>query len=215
MEAVMDLGLFRAAAVVIGYGFGIMQTSYIFGKLFRNTDIRDHGSGNPGTANTIRTFGFGIGAGVFALDVLKAVAAFLLCMYLFGGMFFGGENGLLPGMYAGTGVVLGHNFPFYMGFKGGKGIASSIGVMVCTDWRIVLIQIALGLSCVFATRMISIASLALTLAFPPLLFVFGFGTEVVLVSAFLTALAWVMHRGNIQRILTGSERKLSFGKGRV
>ena len=214
MEIILESGMYRVLAIAIGYIFGNIQTSYIFGKLFKNTDIRDHGSGNPGTANTIRTFGFNVGAVVFVVDVLKAVAAFLLCMYFFGGSFFGGYNGLLPGMYAGAGVVLGHNFPFFMGFKGGKGIASSIGIMLCTDWRIVIILTALGFTCLFATKMISIASLAMTLAFPALLLVFGFGAEVVLVSVFLTAMAWIMHRGNIKRILSGSERKLSLGKNR-
>ncbi|MCL2853550.1 MAG: glycerol-3-phosphate 1-O-acyltransferase PlsY [Defluviitaleaceae bacterium] len=214
MEFVLESGMFRILAVVIGYFLGNIQTSYLFGKLFKNTDIRKHGSGNPGTANTIRTFGLSVGAIVFIVDVLKAVTAFLLCMYLFGGSFFDGYNGLLPGMYAGVGVVLGHNFPFFMRFRGGKGIASSIGVMLCTDWRIVVIQTALGLSCLFTTRMISIVSLALTLVFPVLMLVFRFDIEAVLISVFLTALAWIMHRGNIKRILTGSERKLSFGKSR-
>ena len=212
MEVVLESGMFRVVAVAAGYLFGNLQTSYLFGKLFKNTDIREYGSGNSGTANTIRTFGFKMGVCVFAVDVLKAVAAFLVCMYFMGGSFFGGENGLLPGMYAGAGVVLGHNFPFFMGFKGGKGIASSMGVMLCTDWRIVVIQAILGFACLFATRMTSVVSLALTLAFPGLLLLFGFDTETVLVSAFMTVLAWAMLRGNIKRILSGSERKLSFNK---
>ena len=212
MEVFFESGMFRLIAIIIGYALGNIQTSYLFGKYFKNTDIREHGSGNAGTTNTIRIFGFSVGVVVFLVDVLKAVVAFLLCMYLFGGSYFGGQNGILPGMYAGVGVVLGHNFPIFMGFKGGKGIASTIGVMLCTDWRIIIIQATLALVCVATTRMISVLSLAITLTFPILLFIFGYDTEVVLISAFMGALAWFMHRGNIQRILAGNERKISFGK---
>ena len=212
MEFIFESGTFRLIAIIIGYALGNIQTSYLFGKFFKNVDIREHGSGNAGTTNTIRIFGFSVGVAVFIVDVLKAVVAFLLCMYLFGGSYFGGANGILPGMYAGVGVVLGHNFPVFMGFKGGKGIASTIGVMLCTNWLIVLIQTTLGLACVAATRMISVASLVITLTFPILLYVLGYDTETVLISAFMGVLAWFMHRGNIQRILAGNERKISFGK---
>ena len=212
MEFIFESGMFRLVAIIIGYVLGNIQTSYLFGKYFKNTDIREHGSGNAGTTNTIRIFGFSVGVIVFLVDVLKAVTAFLLCMYLLGGSYFGGTNGILPGMYAGIGVILGHNFPVFMGFKGGKGIASTIGVMLCTNWLIVIIQVVLGLACVFLTRMISVASLVITLTFPILLFAFGYDTEVVLISAFMGILAWFMHRSNIQRILAGGERKISFGK---
>ncbi|MCL2673840.1 MAG: glycerol-3-phosphate 1-O-acyltransferase PlsY [Defluviitaleaceae bacterium] len=212
MEFIFESGMFRLVAIIIGYVLGNIQTSYLFGKYFKNTDIREHGSGNAGTTNTIRIFGFSVGVIVFLVDVLKAVTAFLLCMYLLGGSYFGGTNGILPGMYAGIGVILGHNFPVFMGFKGGKGIASTIGVMLCTNWLIVIIQVVLGLACVFLTRMISVASLVITLTFPILLFAFGYDTEVVLISAFMGILAWFMHRSNIQRILAGDERKISFGK---
>jgi len=215
MEVLVGSGIFRIVALVIGYLLGNVQSAYLFGKLFRSTDIREHGSGNSGTSNTIRTFGFSVGVLVFVVDVLKAVAAFMLCMYFFGGSYFGGENGILPGMYAGLGVVLGHNFPFFMGFKGGKGVASSIGVMLCFGWSVIVIQAAVGLSLLFATRMISVASLALVFAFPILLQVFGLGAEAVLVSAFMTVLAWYMHRGNIRRIAEGSERKLSLRKSKA
>ncbi|MCL2617798.1 MAG: glycerol-3-phosphate acyltransferase [Defluviitaleaceae bacterium] len=209
MEFLMESGMFRVAALLIGYILGNVQTSYLFGRMFRGTDIRDHGSGNAGTSNTIRTFGAGVGALVFAVDVLKAVAAFALCMYIFGGV-----HGLIPGVYAGAGVVLGHNFPAIMGFRGGKGIASTIGVMICVvDWQMALILVVLGLALLFGTKMVSVASLALTLAFPVLLLTFGYAAEVVAVSALLTVLAWVLHRGNIRRILAGDERKLSLGKG--
>jgi len=212
MEFILASGAFRLLAIIIGYALGNIQTSYLFGKYFKNTDIREHGSGNAGTTNTIRIFGFSVGVVVFIVDALKAVVAFLLCMYLFGGSYFGGLNGILPGMYAGVGVVLGHNFPVFMGFKGGKGIASSIGVMLCTNWRIIIIQAALALICVATTRMISVLSLAITLTFPILLYIFGYDIETVLISVFMGVLAWFMHRGNIQRILAGNERKISFGK---
>ena len=117
--------MMRLAALAIGYIFGIFQTGFIYGKL-QGVDIRQHGSGNTGATNTLRTFGWKGGVITFAGDCLKAVFAILLVKAVFGD-YFDGDVKVLE-LYAGMGAVLGHNFPFYLKFKGGKGIACTAGV---------------------------------------------------------------------------------------
>jgi glycerol-3-phosphate acyltransferase PlsY len=205
--------MYRLFCVLIGYGIGCIQTAFIVGKLMGNLDIREHGSGNAGSTNVIRVLGWQAGALVFAGDVLKALAAYVLCALLFagGGNFLNGANGLLPGLYAGVGVVLGHNFPFFLKFKGGKGIASSCGVILCTDWRVGLVDYVCALSAIFFTKYVSLASLIVTGLFPILLFLFGYPPEAWLLEVAMAGLAYFQHRGNILRLLKGTERKFSIG----
>ena len=115
----------RIICLIVGYAFGLIETGYIYGR-FKNTDIRQHGSGNAGTTNALRTFGTKGGAITFIGDLLKAVLACCLVWVVF--HFMGIEPVKMYMMYTGIGVILGHDFPFYLGFKGGKGIASSAGV---------------------------------------------------------------------------------------
>ena len=119
--------MIRLICVAIGYVFGLFQTSYIYGKM-HGIDIRTQGSGNAGTTNALRVLGKKAGAITFLGDALKCVAAVLLVQALFGASH--GDIRPLLAIYAGAGVVLGHNFPFYLGFKGGKGIAASAGMML-------------------------------------------------------------------------------------
>jgi len=111
----------RLICVVIGYLFGLFQTGYFYGKL-KHIDIRQHGSGNAGTTNALRTLGWTAGAITFLGDCLKCVAAVAVVYWLYGSTH---DNISLLAMYAGMGAVLGHNFPFYLKFKGGKGIAAT------------------------------------------------------------------------------------------
>jgi glycerol-3-phosphate acyltransferase PlsY len=187
------------------------------GKFIGNLDIREHGSGNAGTTNVTRVMGWRAGVFVFAVDILKAVLAYALCSLIFGGRFAPGGAGLvsgesiLPGLYAGAGVILGHNFPFYMKFKGGKGIASSVGVILCVDWRISLIDYACALFGALITKYVSLASLIVTGLFPILLFLFGYQLEVCLIELAMAGLAYFQHRDNIKRLAAGTERKFSIG----
>ena len=207
--------MFRLASLLIGYAFGCIQSAYIMGKLTRGIDIREHGSKNSGFTNANRVMGFKVGIWIFIADILKAVLSFVLAAWLFDGytMFFSGcLNGLLPGVWAGLGVVLGHNFPVFMKFRGGKGIACSIGVLLMLDWRAALIIYLIAALIVLATRYISLASLVITLLMPVAMIILSQAWEVVAVTAVLWGLAWFMHRGNIQRLLAGTERKFSFKK---
>ena len=122
----------RVISLLIGYVFGLLQSGYLYGKFVKNTDIRQHGSGNAGSTNILRVFGVKSALIVFLGDFFKAVVAMFIARKLFGGT----GNGDLYAMYAGLGVTLGHDFPFYMNFKGGKGIASMAGILTAMDLRI-------------------------------------------------------------------------------
>jgi glycerol-3-phosphate acyltransferase PlsY len=200
---------------LIGYAFGMLQTSYIVGKI-SGIDIREHGSKNAGFTNTNRVLGIKKGAVVFIVDVLKAVAAFVVATLLAqsvgiyaGGTFFYSTN-VLPGLYAGFGAILGHCFPFYLKFKGGKGVACTLGVIIMLDWRVMAISFAVGLIIVLITRYISLASLSITLLVPVLMLAFAYGYEAVGLTAAMGALIWFLHRGNIEKLLSGAENKFSF-----
>jgi len=201
--------MIRILCLIIGYFIGCIQTAYITGKVMANIDIRSIGSGNAGTTNILREFGLKIGLLVFAADMLKAVLAFVLCRQLFA---FTGTDQLLLGFYAGAGVILGHNFPVFLNFKGGKGIASSLGVIFCVDWRAALIIYAVGVTVIAISRFISLGSIVMLSLFPIFTLIWGKGTESIILAFFLAALAIFQHRSNIKRLLSGTERKLSFKK---
>ena len=207
--------LIRLICLLIGYVFGCIQTAYIVGKVTKNIDVREHGSGNAGTSNVIRVIGRKAGIIVFVCDVLKAIAAFVLCAILFngGGSFFANGLPIVPGLYAGLGVVIGHNFPFFLKFKGGKGIASSLGVMLALDLQAALIVYAVGFVIILLTRYMSLASLTMSLLFPILILIFfNHQLETFFVTFFMAVMAFYLHRGNIQRLVSGTERKLELRK---
>ena len=205
----MGIGV-KIICLFIGYAFGCIQTAYITGRVARDIDIREHGSGNAGMTNVLRTIGRRAGIIVFFCDVLKAVLAFVIASLIFngGGSFFAESLPLQPGLYAGLGVVLGHNFPFFLRFKGGKGIAATLGVMLALDWRAAVIVYVVAAILIAITKYISLGSITMVLLFPALLLVFGHHIETLVIMLILAAMAIFLHRGNVQRLLAGTERKL-------
>ena len=201
--------MIRIPCLIIGYLLGCIQTAYLTGKIMSNIDIRKFGSGNAGTTNVIRQLGLKAGIFVFIIDILKAVLAFVICSRLFA---FTGASQLSLGLYAGLGAILGHNFPIFLQFKGGKGIACSLGIMFCVDWRAALIIYAVGAAVVAASRFISLGSIIMLALFPILTLLWGKGAESVILTFLLAALALYQHRGNIKRLLNGTERKFSVTK---
>ena len=209
----------RLICVLIGYACGLFQTGYIYGKI-HHIDIRKHGSGNAGTTNALRTLGWKAGAITFLGDFLKCVVAVLVVYMLFGkthqSMFE------LLAMYTGMGAVLGHNFPFYLKFKGGKGIATTAGLLITVNPKVALIAMATFILVVAITRYVSLGSIILVVIFAiGMIFQGEFsgttlvGTELYELyglSIFLAAMAIYRHRANIKRLLNGTENKLSFGK---
>ena len=138
----------RLISILIGYVFGLFQTSYIIGKMHK-TDIREHGSGNAGTTNALRTFGKKAGAMTLLGDCLKCVLAIVVVRLIFAGR----ETEMMPLLciYAAAGCILGHNFPITLGFRGGKGIAASVGFLIAFDWRMFVICAVVFFALFFTT----------------------------------------------------------------
>ena len=209
----------RIVCLLIGYVCGLFQTSYIIGRLHK-TDIREHGSGNAGTTNALRTFGKKAGALTLLGDLLKCVAAIVLVRLIFGDTC--GDILPLLAVYAAAGCILGHNFPIYLGFRGGKGVAASVGFVLAFDWRIFVICAVVFFGLFFLTHYVSLCSLSAYLTALVAMIVLGqMGaypmdsahiTEMYLVMAALTALAFFRHRANIGRLLKGTESKIYLGK---
>lgn len=206
--------LARVLCLLIGYGLGSISTSYLYGKA-KGIDVREHGSGNAGTTNTLRVMGRKAGAIVLAGDMLKTFFAILLTWLIFH-WFFPDMDYLLR-IYTGAGVILGHDYPFYMKFKGGKGIACSGAMILSFYWGIIPASVVIFFGIFFLTHYVSLASIFLYLGFMAQLLIFGQSgllgmtqpalIEMYVVAAMLTALALFQHRENIKRLIKGEERK--------
>ena len=205
----------RLLSLLIGYCFGLFQTSYFYGKL-HGVDIRTMGSGNAGTTNALRSLGPKAGLITLAGDVCKCVAAVLVMWLLIGRQ----HPEILPllKVYTAFGVIIGHDFPFYMHFRGGKGIAATGGMILSFgDWRLIALSIGLFIIIFFTTHYVSLASLCLTASFFLGMLVLtlrggfdmsrGARIEMMVLLAVITVMAFVQHRGNIDRLLHGCERK--------
>ena len=205
----------RIICLVIGYICGLFQTGYIIGKVYK-TDIREHGSGNAGTTNAFRTFGKKAGALTLLGDCLKCVLAIVIVRTIYGGSM----SSILPllTLYAALGCILGHNFPISMEFRGGKGIAASVGMIMAFDWRIFLVCVVIFFALFFTTHYVSLCSLSAYAAAFILVLVFGqmgkYGMdqphtiELYIVMAVLTGMAFYRHRANIGRLIHGTESKV-------
>ncbi len=207
----------RVACLLIGYVCGLFQTAYIYGRI-NGIDIREYGSGNSGTTNALRVLGKKAGLIVFAGDILKILAAGFLVTVLFNQGDFFGDRAALYKLYAGLGAVLGHNVPFYLNFKGGKGIAVTSGLILMMDWRItILCLIAFALT-VGLTRYVSLGSLVITALFMISWIFLGQTGRLALTPAHLpesyvlvfliVAMAYWRHRANIKRLIAGTESKI-------
>lgn len=211
--------LSRGICLAIGYILGLFQTGYIYGKA-HNIDIRQQGSGNAGTTNALRTLGWKAGLVTFIGDLGKAMLAMLAAWLLFHEKYSDGVK--LLEMYAGFGAVLGHNFPFYMKFKGGKGIACTSGFILAFCPLMAPICLILFIGAVVITRYVSLGSILVVVSYFIQLVVFGqmgwLGVasdllpEVYMVGGLFTLLALWRHRANIKRLLSGTENKLSLHK---
>ncbi|MCI9547278.1 MAG: glycerol-3-phosphate 1-O-acyltransferase PlsY [Lachnospiraceae bacterium] len=211
--------MIRIVCLLIGYIFGLFQTSYFLGKA-HHMDIREHGSGNAGTTNALRTMGKKAAAITLLCDCLKCV----LTVWLVRCLFRENHADILPllELYGAAGCILGHNFPVTMGFKGGKGIAASVGMLLAFDIRLFLIASVVFFTLFFLFRYVSLCSIASYLVTMAFTVVFGqMGhyalenkerTELYIVMGALTLLAIYRHRENIRRLLTGAESKVTFSK---
>ncbi len=203
----------RILSVLIGYGFGLFQTAYIYGRL-HGIDIRTVGSGNSGTTNALRTFGKNVGFLVFGGDCLKGILALLAVRLL-----FNGHTDMLSLLllYAGAGCVLGHNYPFYMQFKGGKGVACTFGVIIMFSPIQAVIGFFLFVITVTLTHYVSLGSLLIGADLLIGTIILGqigyFGMaqghllELYLIALLMSGEMYFRHRENIVRLFSGTERK--------
>jgi len=212
--------LHRILCLVAGYVFGLFQTGYFVGK-HMDVDIRTKGSGNSGTTNALRVLGPKAGAVVFAGDVGKSVVLCLIVRAIYSKIM--PDAAILMMLYGGFGVILGHNYPFYLNFKGGKGIAATGGLIIAMlDWRIFIVCLLGFVLPIAITRYVSLGSLIaeallvvswllwgrqLTPALAE-----GYFAETCIIVLLIAALAYWRHRANIGRLLRGCENKIGSGK---
>ena len=191
--------------ILIGYLFGCFSTGFFIGKI-KKVDIRQYGSKSAGTTNALRTLGAKAGALTLFGDILKAIIAIMLVRYLF---FPDLEYVRLLSLYTGLGVVIGHNYPIWLKFQGGKGIAATAGAMVAFDPLIIPIGLPIFVLSVAITRYVSVGSLTIAILFPTWIAIRNPGNiHMLLVALIYTLLAFIKHRSNIKRIINGTENKL-------
>ncbi|MBO5348577.1 MAG: glycerol-3-phosphate 1-O-acyltransferase PlsY [Clostridia bacterium] len=199
---------------IIAYAIGSVNFSIIFSKKFAGFDVREKGSGNAGTTNMLRSVGKGAAALTLLCDILKGIIAVLVAFWI--GKIANNVKPEILVQLAGFFAIIGHTFPVYFGFKGGKGVATSLGILLLANWQIGLICLVFALVVMAFTRMVSLGSIMAALLFPVLTI---FITEHYIVPGnyivFGVALAILVifnHRSNLKRIYQGQENKLSFKK---
>ena len=201
---------------VIAYLIGSISFSVIISKKMAGFDVREKGSGNAGTTNMLRSVGKKGAAITLICDILKGVVAILIAMFI--GWAFKVENQSLLVQIAGIAVVIGHTFPIFFGFKGGKGVATSLGILIMTNWQIGLICLVFGIVLIALTRMVSLGSCTAAVLFPVLTlfisenYIVSQGSGYFVYSVILAIIVLFNHRSNIKRILSGTENKISFKK---
>ena len=210
--------------LVAGYIFGCIQTAYIVGKI-KGIDLRQHGSGNLGATNTMRILGTFWGIFTAVCDILKVfVAEYLMYFIVIPGLGFEIDRITLF-LYTGLGVVLGHNFPFYLKFKGGKGVAATAAVLISLwDWRMIVVGVCVFFGIAAISGYVSLASMSLVVVELVLFIVFtqtglivlnsnhNWNADCYIIIIILTVLLIWQHRSNIVRLVKGTENKISFKK---
>lgn len=185
--------------LILGYLFGSLNFAIIYSKL-KGEDIRNYGSGNAGATNVLRTYGKGAAAIVFLLDISKGVIAVLLARIVF--------DGLIYDCSAALGAVLGHNFPVYYKFAGGKGVSTSLAVLLILHYPTALIALVSFIIVVISTKYVSLSSIIAAVSAMISAFVFFRLDVFSIFCAIIGILCIVRHRANIKRLLKGTENKL-------
>ena len=193
-----------STALLIGYLFGCFQTSYFISKMVSQKDIREIGSGNAGASNVTSELGWKYGILTGFADVLKAYIPTQIVLYIFPGAY----QPLDLMALAGTGAVLGHIYPFFLDFRGGKGVACYIGMLLAIDWQIGVIVIICLVLLTIITDYVAVGSISLYIIIPILAYYSKYADVVVGCAVFLLVVGMIKHWINVQRILSGSETGL-------
>lgn len=199
---------------VIAYAIGSVNFSIILSKKIAGFDVREKGSGNAGTTNMLRSVGKGAAALTLVLDIFKGIVAILIAKYLIGNIVEGINVAILV-QIAGFFVVLGHTFPMFFGFKGGKGVATALGVLLMSNPLIGVICLVFALAVMALTRMVSLGSIMAAVLFPVLtIFItenyIANGYNYIIFGIAMAVLVIFNHRSNLKRIYNGTENRLSF-----
>lgn len=200
---------------IIAYAIGSINFSVIISRKYAGFDVREKGSGNAGTTNMLRSVGKKAAAITLICDILKGVVSILIAVII-GNIIRNMDKALLV-QIAGIAVVLGHTFPIFFEFKGGKGVATSLGVLLMTNWQIGLICLVFAIVIMAFSKMVSMGSVGAAILFPVLtlfirnhFIVEATGLKYFFFSIVLAAIVAFNHRENIKRILNGTENKLNF-----
>jgi acyl-phosphate glycerol 3-phosphate acyltransferase len=198
--------LYTIIAIVISYLLGSVSFSIVIAKAVKGIDIRQHGSGNAGATNTLRVLGKGPSIAVLALDIGKGILAVWL------GRWLGDGNDWAP-VLAGLAAIVGHNWPVWFRFKGGKGIATTIGVMASIAFLPALIAGIIAILSIVFTRFVSLGSLLFVCLTPVFVVILDRPAPLLWASLIICAFAIVRHRSNIVKLVKGTENKLGAKKG--
>ena len=197
---------------ILAYAIGSIMSSVIISRKMAGFDVREKGSKNAGSTNMLRTVGKRAAILTLVCDVLKGVLAILLAMAI--AKIAKLENAILLKYIAGFFAILGHTFPIFFEFRGGKGVATALGVLLMLNWKIGLICLIFALILMAITRIVSVGSILAAVLYPVLVIFFGINNNilVILMSVLIAALVIFNHRTNIKRLREGTENKLSFSK---
>lgn len=196
---------------IIAYFIGSISFSVIFSRKFAGFDVREKGSGNAGTTNVLRSVGKKAAAITLVCDILKGVVA--IAIATIASKIWKEVNVEILKYLAGFFAILGHTFPIFFEFRGGKGVATSLGVLITLDWKIGLVCLIFGVILIALTKMVSVGSILAAILFPILMVFMGNARfEAIIISILITLLVIFNHRSNIKRIQNGTENKLSFKK---
>lgn len=205
---------------VIAYLLGSLNFSIILSEVVKKKDIRDSGSGNAGATNMLRTYGKKAAVGTMIGDILKVALGIIIAFaildvpmkYILSNPADAAEiqRVMLYKEFAGLFCVLGHIFPLYFKFKGGKGVAACTGMVIIVDWRIALILFVIFIGVILISKWISLGSIVIALLYPVLIFAFYKNFILAAVALLFTAIVIVAHRENIKRLAKGTENKISF-----
>lgn len=191
--------------IVISYLVGSISFSIVIAKLFKGIDIRSHGSGNAGATNTLRVLGIGPAILVLVLDLLKGMGSVLVASALF-------DKAWLP-VICGLAAIVGHNWPIWFKFKGGKGIATAIGVLTSLVFIPALIAGIIAILSIVFTRYVSLGSLIFTFLTPIFVLILQFTWPNFIGTLIICIFAFIRHRSNIVKLMNGTENKLGSKKG--
>lgn len=187
--------------MLLSYVIGSFSSAYVIGKTSKNIDIRSYGSGNAGATNALRVLGKKMGALTFFMDFIKGIIAVFI-----GNAIFGFTGSLLAGVF----VVLGHNWPVFLGFKGGKGVATSFGVLLVLNWQTALLCFLIGAIVIIVTRYVSLGSIVAAIVAPIIIVLTTQSIDkyLYITIVILALLSVSRHKANILRLCKGEENRL-------